>query len=114
MNKKIKIFFYATVTMGGLILIFFCLTWLLLPFPKDDFLNYDYIGAPYPLPQDNFSYRDIDGNLIRVGNSVSLRSKKLLDLPIQLDLEWISETCSAVAGSRSMLIGSVCRSGWRE
>ena len=55
---------------------------------QDDFLNYDYIGAPYPLPQDNFSYRDIDGNLIRVGNSVSLRSKKLLDLPIQLDLEW--------------------------
>jgi len=57
---------------------------------QDNFLNYDYIGAPYPLPQDNFSYRDIDGNLIRVGNSVSLRSKKLLDLPIQLGLEWKS------------------------
>ena len=57
---------------------------------KNNFLNYEYIGAPYPLPQDNFSYRDIDGNLIRVGNSVSLRSKKLLDLPIQLGLEWKS------------------------
>jgi len=57
---------------------------------KEEFLEYDYIGAPYPLPQDNFSYRDIKGDLIRVGNSVSLRSKKLLDLPIKLNLEWKS------------------------
>jgi len=57
---------------------------------RDEFLEYDYIGAPYPLPQDNFSYRDINGDLIRVGNSVSLRSKKLLDLPINLKLEWKS------------------------
>ena len=33
---------------------------------RDEFFEYDYIGAPYPLPQDNFSYRDINGNLIRV------------------------------------------------
>ena len=55
---------------------------------KDEFLNYDYIGAPWPLPKDNFSYRDIDNNLIRVGNSVSIRSKKLLDVPIKYNLEW--------------------------
>jgi hypothetical protein len=55
---------------------------------RDEFLNYDYIGAPWPLPNDNFSYRDINGNLIRQGNSVSLRSKKLLDVPIKLNLEW--------------------------
>jgi hypothetical protein len=55
---------------------------------KDEFLNYDYIGAPWPLPNDNFSYRDINGNLIRQGNSVSLRSKKLLDVPNKLNLEW--------------------------
>jgi hypothetical protein len=55
---------------------------------KDEFLNYDYIGAPWPLPNDNFSYRDINGNLIRQGNSVSLRSKKLLDVPNKLTLEW--------------------------
>jgi hypothetical protein len=55
---------------------------------KDEFLNYDYIGAPWPMPTDNFSYRDINGNIIRQGNSVSLRSKKLLDIPIKLKLEW--------------------------
>ena len=45
-----------------------------------DWLNYDYIGAPWPLPQDDFSYRDEVGDLIRVGNSVSLRSVKLMKL----------------------------------
>jgi len=55
---------------------------------RDEFLEYDYIGAPWPLPNDNFSYRDINGELIRCGNSVSLRSKKLIDLPVELDLEW--------------------------
>ncbi len=53
-----------------------------------EFLDYDYIGAPWPLPNDSFSFRDINGELIRVGNSVSIRSKRLLDLPIKLNLEW--------------------------
>ncbi len=47
---------------------------------KDEWLQYDFIGAPWPLPQDDFSYRDEEGNIVRVGNSVSLRSKKLMDL----------------------------------
>jgi hypothetical protein len=55
---------------------------------RPEFLEYDYIGAPWPLPNDDFSYRAIDGELIRVGNSVSLRSKRLIDLPVQLNLEW--------------------------
>ena len=55
---------------------------------RTEFLDYDYIGAPWPLPYDDFSYRDINGELIRVGNSVSLRSKKLIDLPNKLNLEW--------------------------
>ena len=55
---------------------------------KDEFLDYDYIGAPWPLPTDNFSYRDINGKIVRVGNSVSLRSKRLLELPIKLNLPW--------------------------
>lgn len=55
---------------------------------RDEFLEYDYIGAPWPLPNDSFSYRDINGDLIRVGNSVSLRSKKLIDIPNKLNLEW--------------------------
>ena len=55
------------------------------------FLNYDYIGAPFPLPEDEFSYRDPFGNIIRVGNGgFSLRSKKLLELPTELNLEWKS------------------------
>lgn len=45
-----------------------------------EWLNLDYIGAPWPLPRDNFSYLDEEGDLQRVGNSVSLRSKKLMDL----------------------------------
>ena len=48
---------------------------------RDEFLEYDFTGAPWPLPEDDYSYRDPLGNIIRVGNSVSLRSKKLLDLP---------------------------------
>lgn len=55
---------------------------------RDEFLEYDYIGAPWPLPNDNFSYRDINGEVIRVGNSVSLRSKRLIDLPVKLNMEW--------------------------
>lgn len=57
---------------------------------RPEFLDYDYIGAPWPLPapNDKVSYRAIDGELIRVGNSVSLRSKRLLDLPIKINLEW--------------------------
>src|SRR3990167_9925801 len=43
-------------------------------------LAYDYAGSPWPLPSDKFSYRDEEGNIVRVGNSVGLRSKKLMDL----------------------------------
>lgn len=45
-----------------------------------EWLELDYIGAPWPLPTDSFSYRDEEGKLQRVGNSISLRSKKLMDL----------------------------------
>lgn len=47
---------------------------------RDEWLEYDYIGAPWPLPQDDYSYRDEEGEIQRVGNSVSLRSKKLMEL----------------------------------
>lgn len=55
---------------------------------SDDFLGYDYIGAPWPLPKDDYSYRTDSGELVRVGNSVSLRSKRILELPSKLNLEW--------------------------
>ena len=55
---------------------------------NDEWLKLDFIGAPFPLPRDDFSYRDEEGELQRVGNSVSLRSKKLLDRAAQC--EWKS------------------------
>jgi len=57
---------------------------------RDEFLDYDYIGAPWPIPKPGsvHSYHDIYGNLCRVGNSVSLRSKRLLEFPRQAKLTW--------------------------
>lgn len=58
---------------------------------RDEWLNYDFIGAPWPLPRpgDSVSYRVPEtGELIRVGNSVSLRSKRLLEAPSRLNLQW--------------------------
>lgn len=52
---------------------------------KDEFLNYDYIGAPW----GHKHFIDINGNQIRVGNSVSLRSKKLLELPSKYNMPWL-------------------------
>jgi len=46
---------------------------------NDSWLSYDYIGAPWPLPNDDYSYRDDGGDIVRVGNSVSLRSRKLME-----------------------------------
>ena len=57
---------------------------------KEAFLDYDYVGAPWPLPQDDYSYRTPEGEIIRVGNSVSIRSKRLMSLPSRLGLEWKS------------------------
>lgn len=55
----------------------------------NDWFNYDYIGAPWPLPVDPFSYRTPDGEIIRVGNgAVSFRSRKILDLPYELETAW--------------------------
>lgn len=52
-----------------------------------EFLNYDYIGAPWPLPTDDISYRDGRGDIVRVGNGgFSLRSKKLLRALVDLNL----------------------------
>lgn len=55
-----------------------------------DWLLYDYIGAPWPMPNDSYSYRDEQGNIIRVGNSVSLRSKNIMLYPTLYDFKWDS------------------------
>lgn len=57
---------------------------------RQDFLDYDYIGAPWPLPRDNYSYLDDRGTLQRIGNSVGIRSKRIMELPSKLGLEWKS------------------------
>lgn len=60
---------------------------------RDEFLAYDYIGSPWPLPTegDDTTYRDIYGNICRVGNSVSIRSKRLMDFPKKANVPWVSE-----------------------
>ncbi len=52
---------------------------------RNDFLDYDYIGSPWPY---DYSYRDSRGEICRVGNSVSIRSKQLLDFPRKAGLKW--------------------------
>ncbi len=60
---------------------------------RKEFLDYDYIGSPWPLPPegDDTTYRDIHGNICRVGNSVSFRSKRLLDFPEKAGIPWTPE-----------------------
>lgn len=55
---------------------------------REEFLDYDYIGSPWPLPENDYSYRDAKGEIVRVGNSVSIRSKRFMDFPVQAGLKW--------------------------
>lgn len=55
---------------------------------QDAFLDYDYIGSPWPLPQNDYAYRDAKGEIVRVGNSVSIRSKRLMEFPREAGLKW--------------------------
>jgi hypothetical protein len=57
----------------------------------DRFLDYDYIGAPWPLSKIKGHFVDSNGVPTRVGNSVSLRSLRLLKAPSILNLKWGSE-----------------------
>jgi hypothetical protein len=53
----------------------------------DEFLKYDYIGAPWPIRQN--AYIAPDGKHIRVGNGgFSLRSRKLLLVPNDYRIEF--------------------------
>lgn len=54
---------------------------------NDTWLEYDYIGAPWAYVED--AYIDPFGNHHRVGNGgFSLRSKKFLDVPSQVEVPW--------------------------
>ena len=54
----------------------------------EDFKNFDYIGSPWPKPLDQISFRTPEGEIVRVGNSVSLRSQKILQAPSLMNLTW--------------------------
>ena len=55
----------------------------------DEFMKYDYIGAPWPVPEDETTYRTPNGRLVRVGNGgFSFRSRGLLRAPTILGLEF--------------------------
>ena len=58
----------------------------------DEFFKYDYIGAPWPIPDDETTYRTPNGTLARVGNGgFSFRSRKLLRAPTILGLTFSDE-----------------------
>lgn len=50
---------------------------------RDDFLKYDYIGSPWPATD---GYKDSKGNYSRVGNSVGIRSYRLLEFPSKANI----------------------------
>ena len=52
---------------------------------KKCFLEYDYIGAPWP---SDLNFRDEIGRLCRVGNGVSLRSRRIMEYPSKYCLNW--------------------------
>ena len=55
----------------------------------DKFMNYDFVGAPWPVPNDETTYRTPNGQLKRVGNGgFSFRSRRLLRAPTILGLEF--------------------------
>ena len=56
----------------------------------NDFLKYDYIGAPWPVSPD--AYITFTGERVRVGNGgFSLRSKRLLDAPQHHDIPFLND-----------------------
>jgi hypothetical protein len=54
----------------------------------DEWLNLDFIGSPWPEPRWDGEFKDTLGRVQRVGNSVSLRSKRLLDLVATQPMEY--------------------------
>jgi len=54
---------------------------------SDEFLDFDYVGAPWPLSDS--AYIDPFGNHQQVGNGgFSLRSKRLLLVPTKVEVPW--------------------------
>jgi hypothetical protein len=58
---------------------------------QDEWMKYDYIGAPWPSCPGKNNYRDRYGDEYLVGNSVSLRSRAILQLPLRLNVPWVRQ-----------------------
>lgn len=54
---------------------------------RDEFLQWDYIGAPWPIVPP-FYTNPVTGEKCRQGNSVSIRSHKLCKLATELEIPW--------------------------
>lgn len=54
----------------------------------DEWLLTDFIGSPWPEPRWDGEFKDTLGRVQRVGNSVSLRSKRLMDLAATQPMEY--------------------------
>lgn len=71
----------------------FCQDHAYIIFPElwdNNWLDYDWIGAPWPIREN--SYIADNGERVRVGNGgFSLRSKKLMDFPIQQNIPLVHE-----------------------
>ncbi len=55
---------------------------------KDEFLQYDYIGPPWDIECAKAIQGGRDQEIVRVGNSVSLRSRKICKVPSEIGLPW--------------------------
>jgi len=67
-------------------------SWVLNPTEwKDSWLQYDYIGAPWPVCYDAYICKET-GEHVRVGNGgFSLRSKKLVNTPLEHNMPLLEE-----------------------
>ena len=74
---------------------------------RDDFFDYDYIGAPWPWREQGFVTPF--GEHIAVGNGgFSLRSKKLTEVPTKVDVPF---DVVAMNNQQTFLIHAVCENG---
>ncbi len=55
---------------------------------RDEFLQYDYIGPPWDIACAKAIQGGREQELVRVGNSVSIRSRKLCKIPSEIGIPW--------------------------
>lgn len=84
---------------------------------KDEFLQYDYIGSPWVIACANAirGPRVNTHELVRVGNSVGIRSRKLCKVPSEAGIPWVrynndyNEDTQISAHNRKIFIDNGCR-----